>query len=149
MDLTAHADPRTQYSRSGPLAWNETRLLVFAPEGISSVVRASIRAMRVEPRSSFKHPIAGIIFGVSFVILPVSTFVGDPFGINLLLWGSAQGVGGAIALLLLGIYLILGVLRRHDMPWLVVQTESRRASFCTPRWKRGTGASHHRKARTW
>lgn len=128
--VNAPTDFEAEYTRVGPLAWDAKRLLVLNGNDIvGSVVRASIRSVRLKMRSSFQHPIVGVILGVTFVMLGVWPLLGNAFQISTLSHASAFMVWGAMVLAILGAYLIVGVLRRRDLPWLIVQTDVEERAF--------------------
>ena len=114
---------RVECVRVGQFALNDRMFFVLENDRVSGFVYlADIRDFRFESRRSFKHPIAGTIFGVSAFLLPLTIFVGDPFFIGGFLGGGLFPLTGGF-LMLLGAFTLYEVLRNRKVPWLIVETK--------------------------
>jgi hypothetical protein len=113
----------------GPLAFNDQTLFVLEGKTIAAVLHhVQMRHLSLETRSSFQHPIAGLIVGSAFLVLPFWLIWGGPA------WGpeALTNLYMAMSLLCLlaaGAYLVLAVLLRRPRPWLIVDTKVGRRQF--------------------
>jgi hypothetical protein len=130
VDLTTGPiDKNKRYIRVGPLAFDE-ELLIIMNQGvvIGSVLRRSINAIRIEPRTSFKHPIVGTVVGlvgVAGLLVPNAV---RTFGLQDDDWIQPLRILGFV-MAVIGLILLLGVVRRRQIPWLVVDTDSGQRCF--------------------
>ena len=124
MDLTSEGSRTRTYDRVGPFFYdNEVIGVVEGKYVVDRVRRTSIKSVRFERRSSFKHPGVGMILGFVLLLLPVQALMGDPLGIGWLTLASAEGVVGAFFMFLFGLCLLWAVLRRRHEDWVVFVLE--------------------------
>jgi hypothetical protein len=86
---------------------------------LGSVARTSLTGYRIEQRTSFKHPIVGMLLGVALIAVPVQSCAGDPLGVSWLTPGSFRVGAASLFMLFCGLFLLWGVIRRRDEPWIV------------------------------
>lgn len=121
MEFSHNFDPRAKYQMVGPLLVNDDVLGVTDGRYITATIgRHIIVRAGIEQRSSFKHPIAGAVVGTLFVYLSICAIPGNPLGGDGVL--PVRLGAAAIFLAAMGIYLLASVIRRKDVPWLVVET---------------------------
>src|SRR5690349_3669776 len=115
MELVSQNTGGETYQRIGPFIYNdETIGIVEGNYVVERVRRAFITGIDFECRSSFKHPIIGLILGLVLVTVPVQAVMGDPLGLWWLTLASPHRVAGTFFMFLFGIYLIWAVLRRRN-----------------------------------
>src|SRR4051812_33276703 len=119
MELTAALDPTKRYTVVGPLAYDE-QLLVVTNQAVvvGSVTRASIRRIRIEPRTSFKHPVVGGVVGLILVAGPLMPRAAERLGLVDEDWLMTVKAVGEF-MLVVGILVLVCVLLRRRIPWLV------------------------------
>jgi hypothetical protein len=88
-----------------------------------AVSRTAVTAIRLERRTSFKHPIVGLIVGISAMGISFLALAGDPT------LATPHELVGLLFLFSVGAYLLWGVLRRRDEPWLVFVLGSSERAF--------------------
>lgn len=151
MEWTRSVDESKRYTTTGPIFYDGD--LIGVLDGVTvmgSMARKEITAVRLERRTSFKHPILGLILGGVLMAAGLYWFSltsGDGF----VLYGCLLGCGA---------YLLQGVVRRREIPWLVLvagtterefplrqdlpaavitvieEVTGRRVSFVSMRWPR-------------
>jgi heme/copper-type cytochrome/quinol oxidase subunit 4 len=119
--------------RRPQFAWvdESTRLVVTYDSDITfAVQRAEIHDVRLETRSSFRHPIIGGVIAIVLVALPVSAVLGDPFDLWWLFLATPMRIVGAISSVFFGMYLFVLLLSRHDELWVVFELEGLSKDVC-------------------
>jgi len=98
-------------------------LLVLEGNRVRSVIRlGDLKNLRIEMRRSFKHPVVGAIVGAALIAAPISPFLGDPFGLSGVFYGSLIPIGGTLFCLGIGGFTLYEVLRARRVPWLIANT---------------------------
>lgn len=118
MELTTGTEHGPGYFRAGPLFYSDELIGVVDGNNnvLGSVPRASVTSVRLEQRTSFKHPLIGFLVGITLIAAPIDALMGYPLGIGRLTFGSCAAVGSE---LFFGGYLLVSVVRRRDEPWIV------------------------------
>lgn len=121
MELTsARADPAAPYTVVDQIFYDDRVVGVLEHSYVLGTVhRASITAVRFEGRSTFKHPVIGLVLGLAFAGVPVQSVLGDPLHLWWLTLASPMRVLGSVFMLFVGTYLLWEVIRRRDEPWVV------------------------------
>ena len=96
---------------------------------VGNVARKSVKGYRIEYRSSFKHPIIGIVFGVSMVSYPVYTIAHTPFGSEWFNTFSIRILAVMGFIFCFGATLLVIIIQRRDHPWLVFVTDGGEVAF--------------------
>jgi len=86
-----------------------------------AVPRTRLVSFRQEHRTSFKHPIVGLVVGL--------LMVGASLAVCLLALASLHFLLGSIFTFFFGAYLLWGVVRRHDEPWTVFVLDNDACAF--------------------
>ena len=130
MEFTAGAlDPSKRYTVIGPLAYDEKLLVVMNQKVVvGSVPRAAIRRIRIEPRSSFKHPVVGSVIGLIGLAGPLMPSAARSLGAMDYGWLKLLEAAGDL-MLVVGILVLVCVMRRREIPWLVVETDGEQRCF--------------------
>ncbi len=117
------------YVRVGPLIFNE-HILHVVESGVvlGSVRRASMKTIRIEPRTSFKHPVVGTVLGLLGVAGPQLPRAASFLGVKAWEWIESLRIVGFF-MLVVGIILLIGVLRRRNIPWVVIDTQNGERCF--------------------
>ena len=119
MELTSSSDPKARYVIVAPLFFNDDVVGVLDGRYISGAVpRRRLVGFRQENRTSFKHPIIGLAIGLAMVVISIAIFLAW-----LLTLADLHFLLGSIFMFFFGVYLLWGVLRRHDEPWVVFLLE--------------------------
>jgi hypothetical protein len=130
MELTARSDPGAIYKVAKPIFYDERVIGVLEGKYVQGTVgRRSLRAYRVEQRTSFKHPIVGAVLGGVLVGVPLQAVAGDPLGLWWLTLASPMRLAGSVFMAFFGAFLLWGVIRRREQPWLVLTTVSGERAF--------------------
>jgi hypothetical protein len=117
MKFSSGIDPKARYKFIGPLIFDDHIIGVLDGKyPLGSVPRASVTAIRFEERTSFKHPILGLILGLLLVGIPTDELTGNHLGIGKLAIGSCTAL---VCSFLFGLYLIIQILRRRNEQWIV------------------------------
>ena len=128
MEFTSDlGDPSARYTIVGSIFFNDDVIGVLdGTYVIGSVVRKSVTSVRSELRPSCKHPVVAAVVGALMIIAPVENFAGDPLGLAWLMMGSLTA---GVFLFCCGCYLLWGVMRQRDEPWIVFITETGERAF--------------------
>lgn len=130
MELTSTVDPTARFHIAAPLFFNDEIIGVLDGKYVQdSVARTALTGYRIEQRTSFKHPIMGLILGIALIVAPVQSFAGDPLRLWWFTMGSLHGIAGSFFMLLCGLYLVCAVIRRRDEPWIVLLTTTGERAF--------------------
>jgi hypothetical protein len=127
MEFTSASDPSSRYVVIPPFFINNDLIGVLDGKSVlGSVTRRAVTSIRVENRSSFKHPIVGTLVGAAMVVVSTEYFLPHPEGAW---WFALNSPLGSLFLLFCGCFLLWGVLRRRDEPWIVFVTDSGERDF--------------------
>jgi len=122
--------PEGPFSRVGPLAFNESWILVLENNYVAARIdRNDVKALRLERRSSFKHPVLGVAFGIAMILPAVGYLFDLVYAVSVLPRMFGKLTIGVVFLALGGAYLLYGCLTRRDIPWLLVTTNRGEKAF--------------------
>ena len=123
----AQARSGSRYNRFGCFFHDDRIVGVLeADRVLGSVLRAEVTAIRLERRSTFKHPVLGLLLGLLLFLGPVDLMLGDPWGLRWLALGSCTTM---ICEMMFGTYLLWSVIRRRDETWVVFASASGERAF--------------------
>ena len=116
--------PDREVTKLGQVAFDDARLFVLDKKDyiVHDINRGSIESAQIEMRSSFKHPVTGIIVAAILVTGPASAFLGDPLDIAELILGDPTILVMAVFLIFLGLCLFFPAISARKIPWLVINT---------------------------
>ena len=115
MELTSSSDPKARYVIAAPLFFNDDVIGVLDGRYVAGAVpRRRLIGFRQEYRTSFKHPIVGLAVGLVMVVIALVSFLAW-----LVALADLHFLLGSIFMFIFGVYLLWGVVRRHDEPWVV------------------------------
>lgn len=130
MDLTSSVDSTAQYHVVWPLFFDDDVIGVLDGKYVQgTVARRSVTAFRLERRTSFKHPIIGLLLGLVLVGIPTQALAGDPLGLWWLTLASPMRLAGSFFMVCFGVFLLGSVMRRRDEPWVVFVTSTGEHGF--------------------
>lgn len=119
------------FEKLGQVAYDDDWLLVLDERDnvIQEIPRARIESVKVEMRSSFKHPVIGVILGGILVGVPASAFLGDPLGVRETILYHLEYLLSAASLFFFGLFLLFPALASRKIPWLVIGTSYGERAF--------------------
>jgi len=130
LELTLSVDPTARYRVVEPLFFNDDVIGVLDGKYVQGTVGLrSITTYRVERRTSFKHPVVGLLLGLAMVGVPAQAVAGDPLGLWWLTLGRPMRLVGSFFMVCFGLLLLWGVVRRRDEPWVVFVTTTGERAF--------------------
>jgi hypothetical protein len=130
MEFSNPIDPNARYQVIDPIFFNDEVIGVLEGKYVRGKVgRRLVTGYRVEHRTSFKHPIAGLALGLALVGLPLQALAGDPLGLGGFLAGTNMRTIGALFMVCFGVYVLWEVARRRQEPWLVFVIEGGERGF--------------------
>jgi hypothetical protein len=108
--------------RVGQLGLHENMLLTFEGDSVRDVIRlGDLKALRVDMRRSFRHPVAGMIVGVAMMLAPVTVLLGAPLYLGGLFGGGMFCISGPF-FLGVGGYTLFEVIHNRKLPCLMARS---------------------------
>ena len=105
---------------AGPIFYNDNVIGVFDGRHVLGTVRrSSVTAWRTEYRTSFKHPVVGLVLAIIMLGVPLQSLLGDPLHLWWLTSMSMLRIIASMCMVLIGLYLLFELIRRRDLPWIV------------------------------
>jgi hypothetical protein len=120
MKFTTSVDSQERYVPLGPIAHSDRLVVVLdGSDVVGSVAIADTLSIRIEQRSSFKHPIIGLVLGAILIAAPVGATLSAVIFPPVL----------TISLTLIGLYLVIAAARVRKVPWLIALTKTGERAF--------------------
>lgn len=130
MEFTNPVDPTARYHVVTPLFFNDDLVGILDGDAVTgTVARAMVLAVRCEPRSSFKHPVAGLLLGVLLVGAAYWPLRGAPIANWWAILVLSKWLIASLFLFVFGAWLLWEVITRRDEPWIVFVTATRERAF--------------------
>ncbi len=130
MEFTEYKGSEREFARLGQVAYDDDWVLVLDGDTIvHEIPRGTIMSAGVETRSSFKHPVIGMLLGGVLVGAPISAFLGDPLGIKPVILYDPMHVFMTGFLVFLGVCLYFPAISNKKIDWLVINTEHGERTF--------------------
>jgi hypothetical protein len=124
MEFTSPSNPNKVYESLGPLFWDKEIVGVTEHNHVlGSVRRSDLTGVRYEVRSSFKHPVFGAVLGTLLLALGIVLATYNPeSAFEVIQRYPLRALGTIVGPIMFGAYLLWGVVRRRDVPWVVFIT---------------------------
>jgi len=130
MEFSKRTDAKAVYKVAGPIFYDDDVIGVLEGKYVQGTVgRRSLQGFRIDRRTSFEHPVVGWLLGGVLVGVPLQAVAGDPLGLWWLTLASPMRLGASVCMVIFGACLLWGVIRRRDLPWLVLMTRTGERAF--------------------
>jgi len=97
----------------------------------ASISKKHVQQIRVEQRSSFKHPaVAAGLVGLAVVTMSLLAYVGDPVKLGKLLIASPTKLAGGICVLGFVMLVLRQLIRHQSETWVIIELIQGEREFC-------------------